>query len=146
MLEFETEIPIECEIEDVYSYMSKGEEFSRWNSAVKEVTKLTNSPSDVGMKYRMIRDLPNGRAENTVEIIEHQPDESFSIHTRDGPTPFKYHFTLREMNDAVYVTLKSEIEEKGLPFRLPKFLATQAIKKGVKDNLKTLKSILESNC
>lgn len=146
MIEFETEIPINCTIEDVFSYMSQGEKFSRWNSAVKEVTKLTRGPDGIGTQYRMIRDLPNGHAENTIEIIEYEPNQRFSIRTNDGPTPFKYQYSLRTEDNTVYVNLKSMIEEKGLPFRLPKFLASRAIKRGVDDNLRTLKSIIEASC
>jgi hypothetical protein len=146
MIEFEVSIPIDCTIDNVFSFVSCGENLSKWNSAVKHVTKLTEGPAMTGARYKMIRNLPNGRSENILEISKFQPNEELTIRTETGPTPFVYHYSFQPEKDSTRVSLKTEIEEDGLPLRLPKFLASRAIKKGVQDNLESLKSIMESAC
>jgi hypothetical protein len=66
--------------------------------------------------------------------------------TTTGPTPFVYHYSFESKEDTTQVSLRTEIEEDGLPYTLPKFLASRAIKRGVKKNLETLKSLIEADC
>ncbi|TFG31306.1 hypothetical protein EU527_12745 [Candidatus Thorarchaeota archaeon] len=146
MIEFEVNIPIKCSIDSVFNFVSHGENLSAWNSAVKRVTKITDGVTSTGTKYKMIRQLPDGRSENTIEISNNQPNTELTIRTTSGPTPFIYHYSFEGKKNSTIVSLRTEIEEEGLPFKLPKFLASRAIKSGVKDNLQTLKSILESAC
>jgi hypothetical protein len=146
MIEFEVNVPINCSIDNVFRYVSHGENLSTWNSAVKYVSKLSEGPVSTGARYKMIRQLPNGRSENTLEITHYQPNSKVTFKTTTGPTPFVYHYTFKPKGDMTKVSLKTEIDENGLPFRLPKFLASRAIKKGVQDNLETLKSIMEMAC
>jgi hypothetical protein len=146
MIDFEVKIPIMCPVDNVFSFVSHGENLSEWNSAVKHVTKLTEGPVEEGTRYKMIRKLPNGRAENTLEISNYQPDSRLTIRTTSGPTPFVYHYSFEPRNEATEISLRTEIEEDGLPYNLPKFIASRAIKRGVRDNLRTLKSILEQTC
>ena len=146
MIEFEVKIPIMCPIDNVFNFVSHGENLSTWNSAVKHVTKLTEGPVNKGTKYKMVRELPNGRSEITLEISKYHPNSKITIQTKTGPTPFVYHYSFKPKGDTTRVSLRTEIDEDGLPFRLPKFLASRAIKKGVKDNLETLKLIMESTC
>ena len=146
MIEFEVNIPIKCPIDNVFSYVSHGENLSAWNSAVKHITKITDGATSTGTRYKMIRQLPDGRSENTIEISNYRPNSELTIRTTSGPTPFIYHYSFEPKEDSTRVSLRTEIEEGNLPFKLPKFLASQAIKSGVKDNLQTLKSILESAC
>ena len=146
MIEFEVKIPIKCTIDNVFSFVSRGENLSAWNSAVKQVTKLTEGPVNKGTRYKMTRQLPNGRSDNTIEVSNYKPSSKLTIRTTTGPTPFVYHYSFEPKKETTEVSLRTEIEEEGLPFKLPNFLASRAIKRGVNDNLKTLKSILEATC
>ena len=130
MIEIEVEIPIKCPINNVFSFVAHGENLSAWNSAVKHVTKLTDGPANTGTKYKMIRQLPDGRSENTIEFSEYQANSKLTIRTATGPTPFVYQYSFDPKNDTTRMLLRTEIEEDGLPSRLPKFLASRAIKSG----------------
>jgi hypothetical protein len=146
MIEFEVNIPIKCSINNVFNFVSHGENLSAWNSAVKHVAKITDGATSTGTRYKMIRQLPDGRSENTIEISKYQPNSELTIRTTSGPTPFIYYYSFDSKENSTRVSLRTEIEEDGLPFKIPKFLASRAIKSGVKANLQTLKSILESAC
>lgn len=66
----------------------------------------------------------------------------FAIRATSGPTPFFYLYRLSAENGKTVVRLDAEVELEGVASLLPQ-LARRAVKKGVDDNLTTLKAILE---
>ena len=70
MIKFEVSIAIEKPVEEVFEFVAEGENGSKWNSAVKSVRKISEGPVNVGTKYSMIRQLSNGSAENTYEVVD----------------------------------------------------------------------------
>jgi hypothetical protein len=96
----------------------------------------------VASTYSMERDLPSGRAVNELEVVASEPLREFAIRTTAGPTPFLYRYWFSPENGETVVTLDAEVEMPGPAALLPQ-LARRLVKKGVNDNLATLKRILE---
>ena len=142
MIEFVTRARIDRSIEDVFAYVSSPENLPHWNSAVRAVRRTSAGEDAVGSTYWMARDLPTGPAENELEITGHEPPRAFSIRTTSGPTPFVYRYTFSPSDGGTLVELHAAVELSGLAARLGP-LAKRAIKSGVDDNLRTLKTILE---
>ena len=137
MIAFETDVCIERPIEDVFAYVSNPGNFPFWNSAVNAVRE-----SEPDSTYVMERRLPTGRAVNEVKIVGSERPREFAIRTTSGPTPFSYVYRFSAENGETVVRLDAEVELDGLASLLPQ-LARRAVKKGVDDNLATLKEILE---
>jgi hypothetical protein len=135
VIAFETSVRVERGIGDVFSYVSDPLAFPRWNSAVRAVHRTSATT------YRLERELPTGRAVNELEVVTREPRREFAIRTTAGPTPFIYRYRLVPAGGATLVSLDAEVE---LP--TPAFLsqlARRVVKKGVDDNLATLRRILE---
>ena len=66
------------------------------------------------------------------------------VHTPhdSGANPFLYRYLFAAQNGETVVQLDAQVELDGVATRLPQ-LARRALKKGVDDNLATLKAILE---
>jgi uncharacterized protein YndB with AHSA1/START domain len=143
MIAFETNVRIERPLEVVYAYIAEPENLPRWNSAVQAVRK-TSASDDAGMgsTYTMERTLPTGRAVNGLEIVAHEPPTAFAISTTSGPTPFLYRFRFASADRATVVRLQGDAE-LGHVGNLLGPLARRAVRRGVDDNLATLKAILE---
>ena len=137
MIAFETDVCIERPIEDVFAYVSNPGNFPFWNSAVNAVRE-----SEPGSTYVMERRLPTGRAVNELKIVGSERPREFAIRTMSGPTPFSYVYRFSAENGETVVRLDAEVELEGVASLLPQ-LARRAVKKGVDDNLATLKEILE---
>ena len=137
MIAFETDVCIERPIEDVFAYVSNPGNFPFWNSAVNAVRE-----SEPGSTYVMERRLPTGRAVNELKIVGSERPREFAIRTTSGPTPFSYVYRFSAENGETVVRLDAEVELEGVASLLPQ-LARRAVKKGVDDNLATLKEILE---
>ncbi len=110
---------------------------SVWNSAVRSVEQV----ADDG--YRMVRELPTGVAENQLEVVAARSPDLVVVASSDGPTPFTYRYGIHESGDGTELELDAEVELGGAAELLGP-LATRAVKRGVDENLATLKQLLES--
>jgi uncharacterized protein YndB with AHSA1/START domain len=135
MIRFETSIHIERPTEVVFDVVADPLTFPRWNSAVEAVQHTSGPALGVGSRYSMSRSLPTGRVANDLEIVDRDHPTAFTIRTTSGPTPFVYRYRVSPDGDGAVVELEGSVE-------LPRLLA-RAIKRGVDDNLATLKQILE---
>jgi len=143
VIAFETKVRINRGIEEVFAYVSDPLNFPRWNSAVKAVRKTSVGEDGVASTYSMERELPTGRAINELEVVASEPPRTFAIRTTAGPTPFLYRYQFSAENGETVVNLDAQVEVEGAAAFLPQ-LARRLVKKGVNDNLATLKQILEA--
>jgi len=139
---FETSVRIDRPVDEVFDYVSDPTSFPRWNSAVQKVRQTSEGADGVGATYLMERDLPGGRAENELEVVEVNRPTLFVIRTTSGPTPFTYRYVLGEDDGATLLQLAAEVELGGVAGALGP-LASRAVKRGVDSNFADLKRILE---
>jgi uncharacterized membrane protein len=135
MIAFETAIRIEQPVDEVFAYVSDVGNLPGWNSAVESVRRTSDTT------FAMRRTLPTGTAANDLEIVERERPRSFAIRTTSGPTPFHYRFRFAPQDGATIVDLEAEVElgRAALPARL----ARHAVRRGVDQNLQTLRTTLE---
>ena len=142
MIVFHTSIAIKRPAEEVFAYLSDPRNLPAWNSAVQAVRPTSPATDGVGSTFSMRRELPSGPARNELEVIASEPPRGFTIRTTAGPTPFLYRYQFAAHNGETVLQLDAQVELDGVATRLPQ-LARRAVKKGVDDNLATLKAILE---
>jgi uncharacterized protein YndB with AHSA1/START domain len=143
VIAFETDVRIDRPIEDVFDYVSDPLTFPRWNSAVRAVRKTSTGESGVAATYSMDRDLPGGRAVNELEVDASERPHEFAIRATAGPTPFLYRYRFTTENGRTVLTLDAQVELAGAVALLPA-LARHAVKRGVDENLLTLKDTMEA--
>jgi uncharacterized protein YndB with AHSA1/START domain len=143
VIAFETDVRIDRPIEEVFDYVSDPLTFPRWNSAVRAVHKTSSGENGVAATYSMDRDLPGGRAVNELEVVASERPHEFAIRATAGPTPFLYRYRFSTENGQTVLTLDAQVELAGAVALLPA-LARHAVKRGVDENLLTLKDTLEA--
>jgi hypothetical protein len=134
MIRFETAIEIPRRREAVFEFVADPVRLPDWNSAVEFVTGVG------GNRYAMRRTLPSGPAENELEV-EAAPPDVLTLRTLSGPTPFVYRYSFEPIASGTRVVLHAEVELNGVGSLLGP-LATQAVRRGVDANLRTLHDIL----
>ena len=140
-MNFETAVSIKRPIEEVFDYVADPRDFPRWNSAVQAV-ELTSGQGEPGSTYVMERELPGGRAQNDLEVVDRERPTAFTIRTTSGPTPFVYRYRFDSQGDATRLELSAEVELSGVAGALGP-LASRVVKRGVDANFADLKRILE---
>lgn len=131
----------------VFAFLADAENTPRWYEAVVHVEKLTAGAVRAGTVYRMVRRLPQGRVENRVEVSELEPDLRITLRSLDGPTPFTYRYGLEPTDGGTRLTLEGAITGEGLQgaAALLAPLAGAFFKRGMAENLRTLKRVLEED-
>ncbi len=131
----------------VFARLAAVEETPRWYSAVESAEPLTPAPLGVGSRFRMVRELPGGRAENEVEVTEFVPDQALTLQSRSGPTPFTYRYTLSPLaGGGTRLHLDGEISGAGLGgvAGLLAPLAPSLFARGMRTNLAAFKALVEA--
>jgi len=123
--------------EEVFGTIADAETYPRWNSAVTDVTPLAEAG-----RYRMLRTLPTGPAENLLEIVSASTPDEVVIRASEGPTPFTYRYRLEEHGGGTDVQLDADVELGGVAGLLGP-VAGKVVRRGVDENLATLKQRLE---
>jgi uncharacterized protein YndB with AHSA1/START domain len=141
-MNFKTAVTIERPVEDVFDYISDPRNFPSWNSAVQAVN-LTSGQGEPGSTYLMERELPGGRAENGLEVVNRERPTAFTIRTTSGPTPFVYRYRFDSDGAAARVELSADVELSGIAGALGP-LGSRVVKRGVDSNFADLKRILET--
>lgn len=139
---FIIEIEVRRPIDEVFSYLSDVRNTPNWYSAVVLAQLVSGSERSLNAQYRIIRNLPQGKAEDIVRVTEYDPPHRFRFISIGGTTPFDYLYTLTETGRTTKIILHGGITLSGLASILSP-IATQVFKRGMRDNLKTLAAILE---
>jgi polyketide cyclase/dehydrase/lipid transport protein len=126
----------------VFAFVRDPRNLPAWNSAVQAVRPTSPATDGVASTFSMKRELPTGPAINQLEVIASKPPHEFTLRTTAGPTPFLYRYQFAAQDGETVVQLDAQVELDGVATRLPQ-LARRAFKKGVDENLATLKVILE---
>jgi uncharacterized protein YndB with AHSA1/START domain len=142
-MNFKTAVRIDRPVEEVFDYVSNPGNFPRWNSAVQAVS-ATSGQGEPGSTYLMERDLPGGRAENELEVVEREQPTTFTIRTTSGPTPFVYRYRFDSEDGATRMELAADVELSGIAGALGP-LGARVVKRGVDANFASLKQILEAD-
>ncbi len=145
MGEFIVTITVERPTDAVFAFIAEPSNMPLWLDAVDQVA-VAHGPPRRGGRFEMSRSLPGGRASNDVEITEFDPNRRLTLQSKRGPTPFRYAFQLEPRGMDTRLTLVGRISGQGLPAAVGGLdhLATRLFKRGMKHNLRTLKSRLES--
>src|SRR5215204_5000372 len=83
------------------------------------------------------------QSSGTSRLVGREEPTEFAIRTTSGPTPFKYRYDFSEDKGGTNLQLYAQVELGGIASMLGP-LARRTVKKGVDDNLRTLKRLLGS--
>jgi uncharacterized membrane protein len=144
---FAIDIEIDRAPSVVFAFVSDMRRMPLWYEAVDQVDSLTPGAPAVGARYEIWRTLPGGRVRNEIAITEYEPDVRITVESVAGPTPFRYRYALESESAHTRVLLDGRITGEGLPGPLAHLgpLTTQLFKRGMGDNLRRLKGLIESS-
>jgi hypothetical protein len=144
MIKLKASVLIDRLVEDVFEFVTDGQNAPIWNSELVEVKKTSEGSMGVGTKYWMVHQLPIGRTESIHEVIEHELNRRFSLKiTSATPVSFFYRYSFEPVGQGTKLSLTAEVEIDSLATMLAPIM-TSAIKRRMKANFDTLKHLLEA--
>jgi len=146
MSDFTIDIDVDAPQQTVFSYLSDGTRTPEWYEAVRSADKTSEGSTGKGTCFRFTRVLPQGEVVNEVEISEFREPDLVTYASRSGPTPFVYRYRIEPTASGSRVTLEGSITGEGItgPAALIAPFASKFFARGMTENLKTLKTRLES--
>jgi uncharacterized membrane protein len=130
----------------VFDFVSDLFTMPQWYSAVESV-HLVEGSSRRDARYVVHRRLPTGRARNEVQVTSRIPDTEVTFSSVSGPTPFTYRYTVAPAAAGTLLQLDGSITAAGLPgpATLLSPLTEKIFARGMRDNLRQLKAIIEND-
>ncbi|MEU1590618.1 SRPBCC family protein [Micromonospora sp. NPDC005710] len=141
---FQLGLDITAPAAQVFDFVADFTTMPNWYSAVRRVERVGGN-GGLGTRYHVYRDLPGGPARNDVSITTYSHGEEVIFTSLSGPTPFTYRYLVRPEQATTKLILEGTISASGLtgPAALLGPLAERLFKSGMRDNLGTLKQLLE---
>jgi uncharacterized protein YndB with AHSA1/START domain len=127
----------------VFAYLTDPDTLPEWQATALAVRLETDGPMRPGSRVRETRTFLGRQMDATMEVLEHDPPRRFAIRSSSGPVPLEVTNALREEGEATRIDTVIEAEPGGF-FRLAEPLVARAVERELRNNLETLKDVLES--
>ncbi|UCR90126.1 SRPBCC family protein [Mycetocola spongiae] len=138
---FTLNLEIAASPERVFNFVADFATMPRWYAAVTRVEKL----GAAGTEYAVYRTLPGGDVRNRVARTNFEEGKTVTFTSVQGPTPFRYRYTVEPVSGGCALELTGSIGAEGLtgPVRLLAPMAERLFAHGMRDNLGALQRLLE---
>lgn len=114
-----------------------------WAGPVTEVRKEQPGPLNVGDRFTLVQQFLGRTFESPCEVTAVEPNDRFVYLSTGGPVPLTFTYTYTPSGAGTRFTMVGE-GEPGSFFRLVGPLVEKAGRRQVKNDLETLKDIVES--
>ena len=141
MDKIEHSIDIARPMEEVFAYLTEVANLPEWQSGVLEAR--SDGPLQKGSMLTELRKLLGTRTESTLEVIEHQPNELFSLRVVEGPIPLQVSHRLTRTAEGTRLDLVLVGEPAGVA-KLAGPLFMRTVRREIEFDFGTLKDILEA--
>jgi uncharacterized protein YndB with AHSA1/START domain len=143
MLRAEESVVVQRPIDEVFAYFTDPATLPEWQASALEAQLEGEGPMRAGSRAVETRKFLGRRMESTMEVLEYEPPRRFTIKTSAGPVPFQVTSDLSEEDGGTLVRSVVEGEPGGF-FRLAEPLVVRAVERELRNNLATLKDVLEA--
>ena len=144
MLKIESTTVINRPIEDVFAVLSNLENNLKWDSVALEVKKTSEGPIGVGTTWRIGQKALGNRLEIEAEFTEYEPNRKTTLKIISGPFPGAVRRTYEPVEGGTRVSHVFDGEPAGF-FKLAEPLFMSMMKRGVENDLATLKDLMEAH-
>ena len=143
MVRAEESVVVQRPIDEVFGYLTDPAKIPEWQASALEARLESEGPMRAGSRAVEKRKFLGRRMESTVEVLEYEPPRRFTIKANSGPVPFEVASDLSEEEGGTRVRSVLQGEPGGF-FRLAEPLVARAVERELRNNLATLKDVLES--
>jgi uncharacterized membrane protein len=143
MITFELGILIDRPVEDVFAFISNPMNLPKWQSMVAKVEPAASGPIGAGSKFKIQSELMGRKIDGVMEITDFVLPEKFGFKNVAGPVEIKALASFKPVGTGTRLNFNGQGEPGGF-FKLAEGMLARQVKSQMEDNLKRLKSVLES--
>jgi hypothetical protein len=130
-------------IRDVFDFIIAPENNSYWQYGSLGSVQLSSGDMQVGTLFSSIGHFMGRRIQSDFEVTEFETNKSYGFETISGPIQLQTSYSFETVDRGTAVIVSSLINPGGF-FKLVDPIVARAVKKQFKENLTTLKELLET--
>jgi hypothetical protein len=143
MATFNLNILIQQPITRVFEFISSYENNTQWQTGILQSAQTSSGPSGKGALLESVGHFIGYRIERSFEVTEYERNRKFGYKSIGGPFPMQTSYTFEMIGRGTQVNLITSVDP-GDFFRLSDTVVTKKAKKQSKEDLNTLKDLLET--
>lgn len=143
MITFDFGILIDRAVEEVFAFISNPMNLPKWQSMIAKVEPVTSGPVGVGSKYKIQSEVMGRKMEGVMEVTDYEPSVKFGFKNVAGPVQVRALVGFKSVGNATRLSFTGQGEPGGV-FKLAEGMLAKQVKSQMEENLKRLKSVLES--
>lgn len=143
MARIEIDLIINRPIEEVFPFVSNGENLPRWRATALEVKKSFTGPLGVGSIFKGRFTFLGRSFEGNLEVIVYEPNRRYATRMVEGPFPLEAYYILDATKIGTWFTFIVEGQPGGF-FRLAEPLVVSLATRSFETDLHNLKEMLEA--
>lgn len=142
MLPFENSVIINQPIETVFCFTTNIENNPKWQSGLLESGLTSPGAMGVGATYRCVNKFMGVHIETEGVITEYAPYRECTYQITSGPVKGASSFIFEPVDGGTRVTTAGEADLSF--FKLTKSLAIRKVRKQLRNDMKTLRKVIEA--
>jgi uncharacterized protein YndB with AHSA1/START domain len=143
MIRAEKSTVIRRSVEDVFAYVGDQTNAVHWQAGLVEVRRLTDGPSRVGTRHRIVRTFMGRRLVVENEYVAFEPGRRVVFRTTSGPMPLEASYVVEPADGDARVTSTIAMEASGF-VSLAEPLIAAGLRREMAAAFRELKRMLES--
>jgi uncharacterized protein YndB with AHSA1/START domain len=145
-MHLEYTIVINQPVEKVFEYVSDPVSLPEWQGPPTEIRDLQTTPAQLreGDRFTTVLQFLGRRYETPTVVSAYEPNRRLSYRGTGGPVPTEITFIFEEVPGGTRFTHSQEVEPGGF-FGLAESLFEIEAKRQLRNDLQTLKDLLEAN-
>ena len=129
--------------EEVASYAIDPDNDPVWISGITEAKTLAGEPPATGARVARVAKFLGRRIEYVLEVSEYLPESRLVMRSVKAPFPMEVTYEFEAAGESTLARIRIQGEAKGF-YRLAGPVMSRAVKRGITNDLDTLKYLLES--
>jgi uncharacterized membrane protein len=143
MIKHTSSIEINLPVSDVFAFVSTIENIPKWQSEVVTTRVTTTGSLRSGTRFEEVVKVLGKQVPTVCEVTDYQPTRRFGFKSiSKTPVSYEGNILLEPNGRGTRVTLKADIGLRGI-WKVAEPLFGFEVRKGINEELKTLKSVLE---
>jgi len=146
-MKYNVGITINKPLADVFQFVTRAENESKWQAATVDNQQLTPGPMGVGVTMRHTGKWLGRKYQSEGRVTAYEPNHTWAYESVSGPFDLAMHFRFDPAETGTRLTMEVEGDAKGFFgfFKWAEPLMASAARRMLEDDLVRLKRVLESS-
>ena len=144
MARLEFSVTINRPVEEVFAFLSNGENDPKWSSLTVESKKTSEGPIGVGTTWQSVSKFLGRRIEGESKYIEYELNRKITNKVTSGPFPFESQTTVESVEGGTRINSVGEFEAGGFFGKIAEPLLMRTAKRQVEADFANLKELMEA--